>query len=197
MNSLILCEGATDAILLSYYLKKVSGWTYTAKAPDGLNIRSTRGNESVNWYKRGNDYLLICGVGGKDNFIGFFHQSLENPIIGLEPEALTLLQEYSWPYNYTQFRRILNELTLVTDTTYVSAKHVKMLLEKEQEIAGPAADPTAPAEEGLYRTLNLDKPLNDITMDIIHMILEQYGGNQSAAAKHLKIGRSTLWRYLK
>ena len=58
MNSLILCEGATDAILLSYYLKKVSGWTYTAKAPDGLNIRSTRGNESVNWYKRGNDYLL-------------------------------------------------------------------------------------------------------------------------------------------
>ena len=123
--------------------------------------------------------------------------SLENPIIGLEPEALTLLQEYSWPYNYTQFRRILNELTLVTDTPYVSAKHVKMLLEKEQEIAGPAADPTAPAEEGLYRTLNLDKPLNDITMDIIHMILEQYGGNQSAAAKHLKIGRSTLWRYLK
>lgn len=81
MNSLILCEGATDAILLSYYLKKVSGWTYTAKAPDGLNIRSTRGNESVNWYKRGNDYLLICGVGGKDNFTGFFHQSLENPII--------------------------------------------------------------------------------------------------------------------
>jgi len=50
VNSLILCEGATDAILLSYYLKKVSGWTYTAKAPDGLNIRSTRGNESVNWY---------------------------------------------------------------------------------------------------------------------------------------------------
>jgi len=81
VNSLILCEGATDAILLSYYLKKVSGWTYTAKAPDGLNIRSTRGNESVNWYKRGNDYLLICGVGGKDNFTSFFHQSLENPII--------------------------------------------------------------------------------------------------------------------
>jgi len=81
VNSLILCEGATDAILLSYYLKKVSGWTYTAKAPDGLNIRSTRGNERVNWYKRGNDYLLICGVGGKDNITGFSHQSLENPII--------------------------------------------------------------------------------------------------------------------
>ena len=80
MNSLILCEGATDAILLSYFLEKVSGWTYSAKAPDGLNIRSPGGNESVNWYRRGNDYLLICGVGGKNNFAGFFRQTLENPI---------------------------------------------------------------------------------------------------------------------
>ena len=47
MNSLILCEGATDAILLSYFLEKVSGWTYSAKAPDGLNIRSPGGNEKV------------------------------------------------------------------------------------------------------------------------------------------------------
>jgi len=81
VNSLILCEGATDAILLSYYLKKVSAWAYTAKAPSGLNIRRSGGNESVNWYKRGNDYLLICGVGGKDNFKRFFHQALEGPII--------------------------------------------------------------------------------------------------------------------
>ena len=81
MNSLILCEGATDAILLSYFLGKVSGWTYSAKAPAGLNIRSAGGNESINWYKRGNDYLLICGVGGKDNFKRFFRQHLENPIV--------------------------------------------------------------------------------------------------------------------
>lgn len=80
MNSLILCEGPTDAILLSYYLGKISGWTHSPKAPDGLNIRSTDGNESVNWYKRENDYLLICGVGGKNNFKRFFRQALESPI---------------------------------------------------------------------------------------------------------------------
>ena len=122
--------------------------------------------------------------------------SLENSIIGLEPEALALLEEYSWPYNYTQFRRILNELTLMTDTPYVRAEHVKILLEKEQEIAG-AADLSVQSAGDLSRTLDLDKPLDEITMDVIHMVLEHYGGNQSAAAKHLKIGRSTLWRYLK
>ena len=81
MNSLILCEGPTDAILLSYYLERVAGWHFSKKPPAGLEIKSSDRNESVNWYKRGSDYLLICGVGGKDNFNRFFKQSLENPII--------------------------------------------------------------------------------------------------------------------
>lgn len=39
MNKLILCEGKTDAILLSYYLEKVAGWKYTTKSPSGLNLK--------------------------------------------------------------------------------------------------------------------------------------------------------------
>ena len=57
MNKLILCEGETDAILLSYYLGRVSGWQYSKKGPSGLEIRATSHNESVNWYWKGNDYL--------------------------------------------------------------------------------------------------------------------------------------------
>lgn len=81
MNSLILCEGATDAILLSYYLKKVSGWNYSKKGPSGLTIGSSAENQTINWYKRENDYLLICGVGGKDNFKTFFLKTLQKPIV--------------------------------------------------------------------------------------------------------------------
>ena len=95
MNSLILCEGATDAILLSYYMEKVSGWTYSAKAPAGLNIRSSGGNDSVNWYKRGIDYLLICGVGGKDNFKRFFQQTLEKPI--------PLIMQHCYPVSFNDY----------------------------------------------------------------------------------------------
>jgi len=35
MNKMILCEGKTDAILLSYYLKKTCGWTHR-NAPKSL-----------------------------------------------------------------------------------------------------------------------------------------------------------------
>ncbi|MBQ2986562.1 MAG: hypothetical protein IJE23_03670 [Tyzzerella sp.] len=72
MNKLILCEGETDAILLSYYLGKIAGWKYCEKAPKNIDIKKHNDNESVNWYKKGKDYLLICGVGGKDNFGRFF-----------------------------------------------------------------------------------------------------------------------------
>lgn len=81
MNKLILCEGETDAILLSYYLGKAAGWKYTKKGPEGLTIQRLNGNESVNWYKKNKDYLLICGVGGKDNFGKFFDTRIKRPLI--------------------------------------------------------------------------------------------------------------------
>ena len=80
MNSLIMCEGETDAILLSYYLMRTIGWVH-CNAPDGLNIsvEEARG-ESANWYHRDRDYLLICAVGSKDSFQHFFENRIANPL---------------------------------------------------------------------------------------------------------------------
>ena len=80
MSRLILCEGKTDAILLSYYLEKVCGWTYT-RAPKDLSIRESGTNESVNWYEKDGEKLLICGVGGKDNFGNFYTRAIRAPLI--------------------------------------------------------------------------------------------------------------------
>ncbi|MCR4702501.1 MAG: hypothetical protein K5665_02430 [Saccharofermentans sp.] len=72
MNSLILCEGMTDAILLSYYLIKTAGWSYCKQPKDIAIIEDKIKGESVNWYKKNEDRLLICGVGGKDKMKSFF-----------------------------------------------------------------------------------------------------------------------------
>ena len=81
MNKIILCEGETDAILLSYYLGKVSGWTYCRKPPKNIAIKEDAFEQSINWYEKGDDRLLICGVGGKDNMSSFFKGKLLRPII--------------------------------------------------------------------------------------------------------------------
>ena len=80
MNRLILCEGKTDAILLSYYLEKTAGWK-TTSALKTLDIKARQDNESAYWYKKGNEMLLICGVGGKDNFANFFNRDIKKAML--------------------------------------------------------------------------------------------------------------------
>lgn len=114
---------------------------------------------------------------------------------GVPKEAMAMLQHYNWPSNYTQFKRILNELALVTSTPYISAEHVAALLQKEKEQNFPA-NSLISATNGSY-SLDLTRSLDEIIQEIIHKVLVETGGNQSAAAKRLFISRTTLWRYLK
>ncbi|MED1201928.1 DUF3226 domain-containing protein [Heyndrickxia acidicola] len=69
MKYIILCEGKTDSILLSYYLIKVQNWVFYKKneKPISIPIRD-KDSEIVSWYKRGEDFLVIWGIGGKDKF---------------------------------------------------------------------------------------------------------------------------------
>ena len=48
MNKIILCEGETDAILLSYYLDKVSGWKFCKKPPVNISIKGDAFIHSIN-----------------------------------------------------------------------------------------------------------------------------------------------------
>lgn len=136
-------------------------------------------------------------------YLNTINVSMANQIIGFEPEAMELLQAYDWPCNYTQFKRILNELALMTTTPYIQADHVRALLEKEREtISCPLSSTTITAGSGESQAdpgfrLNLELSLDEMNRQIIHQVLRQTDGNQSAAAKRLGISRTTLWRYLK
>ena len=82
MNKLILCEGKSDVVLLSYYLDKKCGWSVSRKPPKNIDIKiESKRNECGYWYKKNSDYLFICGVGGKDNFGRFFYQNILRTIL--------------------------------------------------------------------------------------------------------------------
>ena len=80
MNRLIMCEGKTDAILLGYYLMKVAGWEFSSSGPSGLKFKIEQNNEIITWYQKGAERLMICAVGGKDNFKRFFSRGIESAI---------------------------------------------------------------------------------------------------------------------
>ena len=81
MNKIILCEGETDAILLSYYLGKVAGWKFCKKPPANIAIKPDAFEQSVNWYEKGDDRLLICAVGGKSSVRSFFKEKVLRPVV--------------------------------------------------------------------------------------------------------------------
>lgn len=112
-------------------------------------------------------------------------------IIGFQPDAITLLNNYHWPENFLQLKRVLKELVMLTNTPYITSEEVKKILKKEEY--------RFPIENKNDSAINFDydKPLHDLVKDIVHVVLDQCNGNQSLAAKKLNISRTTLWRYLK
>lgn len=88
MNTIILCEGKTDAVLLSYYIDKVCGFEVVkGKVNKQLTLGQNKGNEFFSWHEKDNDYVAIWGIGGKDCFkrsIADFFNALKK-----SPDTLT------------------------------------------------------------------------------------------------------------
>ena len=76
MRRIILCEGETDATLIGLYLGNLCGWKYKDPKNKIINIpeKQPSDNKVANHYFIENDSLVICAVGGKDNFGGFFEK---------------------------------------------------------------------------------------------------------------------------
>jgi len=116
--------------------------------------------------------------------------SLPVEIYGMEDAGIRLLQEYDWPHNFLQFRRVLSTLATSAKDQLIRTDAVRRLLQEEQSHSYAVT----PA---FQTPLNLNGTLDEITQEILHLVLEETGGNQTAAAKRLGIGRTTLWRLLK
>lgn len=113
------------------------------------------------------------------------------PIMGAEPDALALLQNFQWPHNYTQFRRVIEELAVTATGQFITAENVRQALRKERHVGAFFL-----RVENAAVPLNLNRTLDEISQDVARRVVEETGGNQTAAAKRLGISRTTLWRLL-
>lgn len=119
-------------------------------------------------------------------YLNTLNVELSRQIVGFTPEALALLTTYQWPDNFMQLKRVLTELAMLTSTSYIQFDTVYQTIEKEKRQYVPSS----------LAAFDYDRPLSEMTRDIIKVVLSQCGNNQTLAAKRLGIGRTTLWRYL-
>lgn len=124
-------------------------------------------------------------------YLSTLNVELGKQLTGFEPKAMEMLMHYDWPQNYTQFKRLTRELAVLTVTPYITSNSVAILLDKERSSINGSYETLA------HASLDLARPLEEITRDIIKKALAENNGNHSLTAKQLQISRTTLWRYLR
>ena len=108
-----------------------------------------------------------------------------------DQEAMALLLHYDWPQNYNQLIRVIGKVATLAGNGPITKEIVFEALTTEMLFTQGETELCA------NTFLDLTKPLSEINSDIIRILLEQNGGNQSQTAKSLGISRTTMWRMLK
>lgn len=122
-------------------------------------------------------------------YLSCLNEELGKQLSGFEPSAMDLLMRYDWPGNYSQFKHVLQELTVLSSGHYISTHDVADLLARERRMYRRS--------KRTQESFPFDgQTLDEITRSIIRQALSANGGNQSLTAKQLGISRTTLWRAL-
>lgn len=79
MTEVMLVEGVTDIQLISYYLQKVYGWRYEKN--NTLGIVPIDEHDHIESLCKGENQLVLCGVGGNGRFAHFVEQHRINSMI--------------------------------------------------------------------------------------------------------------------
>lgn len=117
--------------------------------------------------------------------------TLPRQILGADEKSLLLLKNYEWPHNYTQFKRVLDELTMTVTNQIITEEQVSQVLKRERHV-GTFSKQT----ENAASPLDLNLTLAEISQVIALLVLEENNGNHTETAKRLGISRTTLWRLL-
>ncbi|MFP5109448.1 sigma 54-interacting transcriptional regulator [Neobacillus sp. C211] len=143
--------------------------------------------------EREDDIPLLC-----NHLIHKLNQKLNKEVIGISPEALLILKQYSWPGNIRQLENILERAMNFDVKNWIDVIHLPPhLLEKKVPERNKANEQFTPfftvSQDSAYEIVSL----KDSEKSIIMETLESVQGNRSKAADLLGISRTTLYNKLK
>lgn len=130
-------------------------------------------------------------------------------ILGISPAATQMLREISWPGNMEQLALGIFNAVMCCEGSELQVSDFRYLFRPQSATVSPlpavlpdveegAEPPTANIpNEGVLRCVDTKgnvKRLQDMEQEMIRYALERYSGHMSAVARHLGIGRSTLYR---
>jgi transcriptional regulator with PAS, ATPase and Fis domain len=131
-------------------------------------------------------------------FLERFRKSMEKPVEGISPEAMSLLESYDWPGNVRELENTMERSVALETGKMISAA---VLPDKISHQGQPA--PLERAESGNGRTripeggIDLEKHVQDLERDFILAALNNSEGVGTRAAELLKMSYRSFRHYSK
>jgi DNA-binding NtrC family response regulator len=115
------------------------------------------------------------------HFLQRFTERYERTVAGFTPEAAKVLRGYDWPGNVRQLENLVERAVLLARGELVDVGDL--------ELTGPRRTPVVTPLEQL---LDEQVPLEEVERRLIALALARAGGNQTQAARLLRLSRRTL-----
>jgi DNA-binding NtrC family response regulator len=114
-----------------------------------------------------------------EHFLRRYTARYRKHLVGIEPQAMGVLQAHSWPGNVRELDHTIERAALLAEGTYVQCADLGL-------------------RSAVRSMATLDEmPLEEVERTLIQKALDRYSGNVSQAAKALGLSRSALYRRLR
>lgn len=117
------------------------------------------------------------------HFVDHYNHKFKRQILGFTPEAERLLYNHDWPGNVREVRNAVERAMILEDSTYITPGSFPLSIGENEP--NSAAPPTEAFPEGGVSLQETEKHL-------LTRALEKTNGNQTQAARLLRITRDTL-----
>ncbi|MFO7768057.1 MAG: sigma-54 dependent transcriptional regulator [bacterium] len=117
-----------------------------------------------------------------DHFLRVHSREQARPMVSVDPEVYSRLQDYSWPGNVRELENTVERMLVMTDSDRITADQLPDNVGSVPPEAGRLAD----------RMLDTGLSLDEMERQLLEAALARNEGNQSQAARSLGITRNTL-----
>lgn len=121
-----------------------------------------------------------------------------SPAVNFTPEALQLLEQYSWPGNIRELENAVVRAAAMCDGTIRVQDLPERVRDYRPEMSTAVTPEAGPEETPAREPLVTDwVPLSEVEARYVTQVLEHTRGNKQAAARMLEVDRKTLDRMIK
>jgi PAS domain S-box-containing protein len=119
-------------------------------------------------------------------FIEHYNRKFKRNILGVDPATEQILLQYDWPGNVRELRNAIERAMILEDTSYLlpASLPISIVHGDDRRAAMSVSAPQSIPSEGIS--------LEDNERMLVTRALEKTNGNQTQAARLLKITRDTL-----